>query len=877
MPPDSASKSTAALPASVLAAEQRAREFIACQQWRKARDELKPLVKADRPRFLPLLIEANLGLARAMMAKGQVAEAQQVLTYLAGIAPADQLRGIELELLQQSGTGGSSSSSLLRLATALCDTAHPLPEPERVRLADSLVLGFTPLPGDDPAYASLAAELKAVLDALLALSQARWEAMNELLRPVPRRSVLGHWVGFLKGLAAFYAQDGDKAERFFRDLPAGSVPARASQPVLFLAGKLPSLPAGKLPSEPLLEGACLLGGQPGLAAPLLRAETAWRARAFTKSYRALRDAVPAFPTAALNPLGLLSRFYFQIPLKMQEPELQAYMPFLDGLIQDDRFKNGAETMFTFRLFSLLDAAVAPPAVLREDWEEFLRHLEIIHGKQPRRASLALLWLGEQLAARRGPTPFLGQRRVLRDAKGAVAALKRSIELDPENLPAHLRLCEVYAALAQRSERNRLLDGMTARFPEEKAVLLLAARGCLERKALNKGLHYLDRARELDPLDPAIPELTLQTHRQLAQQHFQQGRAAKARQVLAQSEALLVDEPDDLVRSRWTALARHGVMESIWGDAGLGADLLAQSRTQAPHPASCCLFVHLAQRYCTNRHSTDGPFFREARQVIPATADFAVVRRLASIMDYWMDLLPELSLLEEERLIGKAFKAAMKRPYTRAEALAAIEAVGRSPECRHLAGDLVKKMQRDDPTDPQLGLVDYELSSDWSPFETRRPTLEGILAEALRRRDDATVTRVRALLRELSETHPLPLPGRGVDPWDEDDEDDEDDFTPFTGGLPEISPAEQEGLAEFLERIRIASPAELAELRRLRPRDMPKEVLDVLINAARSGPSAPLPPFPLPPRLPKTPLPPRPPKPPRQPEPRQPDPHQPDLF
>src|SRR5687768_9642812 len=83
---------------SVVAAEQRARDFLAQKQWRKARDELKPLVKADRPRFLHLLIKANIGLSREMTAKGQVAEAQQVLSYLAGIATSEQMRAAELEL-----------------------------------------------------------------------------------------------------------------------------------------------------------------------------------------------------------------------------------------------------------------------------------------------------------------------------------------------------------------------------------------------------------------------------------------------------------------------------------------------------------------------------------------------------------------------------------------------------------------------------------------------------------------------------------------------------------------------------------------------------------------------------------------------------------
>ena len=55
--------------------EKQAREYLAAGRWRKARDEFKVLVKKDRVRFLPLLIEANMGLAREMLGKGLVSEA----------------------------------------------------------------------------------------------------------------------------------------------------------------------------------------------------------------------------------------------------------------------------------------------------------------------------------------------------------------------------------------------------------------------------------------------------------------------------------------------------------------------------------------------------------------------------------------------------------------------------------------------------------------------------------------------------------------------------------------------------------------------------------------------------------------------------------
>lgn len=62
--------------------ERRIRELLKEGRWRKARDEIKPLLKAERVRFLPLLFEANVGLAREMIGKGLISEARQVVAYL---------------------------------------------------------------------------------------------------------------------------------------------------------------------------------------------------------------------------------------------------------------------------------------------------------------------------------------------------------------------------------------------------------------------------------------------------------------------------------------------------------------------------------------------------------------------------------------------------------------------------------------------------------------------------------------------------------------------------------------------------------------------------------------------------------------------------
>jgi tetratricopeptide (TPR) repeat protein len=530
------------------------------------------------------------------------------------------LRAVELEL---AGKSGAAEASLPKFAAILADTNAVLSEAERTRLADLLVLAFQPLPSAGSGQEQIAAEVRAVHDALVASCQGQWESAAAMFREVARRSAFSHWVMFLKGLAAFHHGETDRMEKCFDALPTDSVPAKAAQAYRLLTGQRSASQDGRLVSEVLIEAAGKLAGTPGAGGLLLRAEKAWKEGRHAESYRVFRDTLRSFPSHGADWLSALSEFYFHAPHGMSEAERSGYVRFFDGLISRRQFKSGTEEMWMRRMFTLLDSAIMPAWNLRHDWECFLRQHQALHGENPRLASLAYGWLGEQLSMTRvSPGLFAPRQPQLRDAPGAVEVLLKSIQLDPNNLAAHLQLCAVYDALKQTSERNRLLDEMTARFPDDKDVLLRAAQGCVDRKAFVKGLDYLDRVRQIDPLDPRIPELVVTAQRRLARQYFQQAKPEKGRQTLARTHEALNDQPDDLQRSRWTALVRHSLMELLWGEAAQGDALLAQARSLAPAADACLLFTHMAHRVYTNTRRCQSPFWTEfniSRGLRPASA------------------------------------------------------------------------------------------------------------------------------------------------------------------------------------------------------------------------------------------------------------------
>ncbi len=745
--------------------EPRVRALLAAEKWRQARDELKTLVKADRPRFMPLLIAANVGLARKMLAGGQEAEARQVLAYLATIAPSAELRALELELAFRSAAPGQS---LPKFLAALADPVGPLVEVERLQLADLLVLGFAPLLAATPAQTRLVAEVKAIHDALQALAERRWPALSALLRLVPHRSPLSHWVVFLKGVAAFHADQMDRAAQCFRALPLISTPTRAAVPYLTLMSETtPAVPTTAVtvsaapggpppPPEAVVDQIGRLIGAVGISGTLLRADRLWREGAAAESYRLVRDGVPAFPQLEADWVGALTGFYFKAPHAMTGGHRTKFLNMFDGILAGKRWKNPVEAMLTYQMFALVDAAVAQPEILRRDWSSFLERRRAVRGADERLESLAYGWLGRELARTLGaPSLYPGPRR-LRDPVGAVEMLQKSIALDPSNLAAHLHLCTVHTALKQTSERNRLLDAMTARFPEDKQVLLRAGEGCIERNAFVKGLDYLARARQLDQLDSRIPELTVSAHVQLARQQFEQQRAEKARQSVAAAEVWLTDGPGDFFRSRWVVRVQLGVLERVWGDVARADAAEAQARTAAPSAAVQLFYAHCAHRIFTKSARCESPFLPEFKDALRAGRSVAEIVRLLRVSAHWSAEVEALRLGDEYKLLAGAFGAALERPIIRAEALELLERAMVDVAFDRPAGRLVQRMLRDDGQDPAFRLWRYTLRG-WAAFTdaAARAELQSILDEATRRRDEVTLRRVRPMLQSINSAPPPP--------------------------------------------------------------------------------------------------------------------------
>lgn len=807
--------------------EQRVRELLANKLWRKARDEAKTLAKVDRERYLPLVIEANLGLSREMLAKGLVSEAQQVLSYLSTIAKPDQIRTLELQLSLKK----EQSSITAKVLPALADRSVSLTDQERLALADQVVLAFEESGTVPSGSEELLKQLNLIREGLQACANSSWDQVAATVRSIPHRSVFGHWALFLKGLAAFYSGFPEKAARFFSSLPASSVPGKAGRVYQFITNPLAGGAAKTRElSAAVLAAACELVHFPGSGPLLQRAQDHWQRGEYFPSYRVWRDGLTEFPTDKLNCAGALTDFYFSAG-KQMGPELSAeYTDAFACIVDGGRAKNLLEELWIRRMLAQADSSA-------ENWEDYLAQREKLHGPNPRLASRAYGRCGAEAAKSMTARPFCTGKADTRKGKKAIRYLLQAIELDATNSEAHLALLSIYSALRNKAEQNRLLEKMVTRFPARKEVLYFAGCACLERSAYVKALGYLKRARELDSLDPSIAGGILVALRKLAWREYRENRVKAGRARLAETEPLLVDKRDDFQRNKWSALSREAVLEKFWGDPRRAEGLFAAARASCGSPEEFTFFTHLIGQIYARKDPGLGS--RIVLRDLSAAPALRQLPQLIRILEYCRagDELPAASA--EESLLRTYLREAIRRPFSREEAIAVLELKAGDPSWQNESLLITKKVLRKDRKDPLFRIYDIVAKdlADFDPFRTRFK-LEEILSEATQRKDQAAAEKARKLMMELDR------PPQFLDFDDDENDDDDDDLLDPEFSLePNSPPFEPEGfdtpeLREMMQAIARMTESELRDFRKTKPKEMPSFVLDLLIEEARgSGPGS----------------------------------------
>ncbi|MEI8311683.1 MAG: hypothetical protein WCH98_13090 [Verrucomicrobiota bacterium] len=541
-------------------------------KWRNARDLAKDLCKKDRARYLPLLIEANAGLAHDLISRGLLSDARTVVDYLKTIAPPDLAAALEAALSSPpapepatAGGGGHPGAAISRLWPELLRiAANPAGELgcRDITVIDDVVTAFSPPPvvaGDDLS-AGLSAQLEAVHAACEAASEGRWEDASEAVRPLPSHSVFRHWRLFLRGMRLSFQGDAGGAAQCFDRLPPGGTCAIAAGS---MPGRKPSLairPAARASWELALSGE---SAEP--AAEIAAADAAWRKGDWTSAKVALTKAIGnGFPCCGHGLAAALTDALFFVGDLHDDAVAKRKRQLMDFWRVLCHMGKPPRTWFAAALRYLMvsEETEMPPDALASEVGGLLQAESELYGPNPVRDSQGWQWLGEKLSGEDfSRPPLMGAPPRLRAAAGAIRAFESATKSDPENEAAWLGLLGVYEKTRATGKRNRLLDDLVKRFPHNKRVLILAGAMAVERGAFAKGLGFLEQARALDPLDPVVRTQMLIALVQRARDAHQNVKETDS--IWEQIEPLLDSSPacGDLMGARWVMRVRRALWDS----------------------------------------------------------------------------------------------------------------------------------------------------------------------------------------------------------------------------------------------------------------------------------------------------------------------------
>ena len=541
-------------------------------RWRKARDAAKDLWKRDRERYLPLLVESNVGLVREMLGKGMVKEAGTVVDYLQTLAPAALIATLRAEMAappakQLAGDSVPGEGAVWwALALRVDGTAAEI-SPADLATVDQLVAdAYQPPATGDERATQLAAELVAVRAACDATGDGRWDEAREALRALPRQSIFRHWRMFLRGVRCVFEAQEETARQCFGELPAEGALARAARafdPALLAPG--PAAPATA--RIPFFLAAT---GQPAAwSGPILAASVAWKAGKRLKAFQEMHSGMKGvFPSQQADLPAVLTDAVLPYRLGMSDADFEYSIHLADhfGIFDESKRRHVAEVLLTIlRPMCVTDAGEIPAADLDRSWRMVIDAWNRGEGANPLRDSMAWQWLGEMLgkpaketfgmiAFSRPPEPDFARAR---------KALEEAVDCDPANEAAWLSLLD---RQADAKTHNRMLGELVKRFPSNKTILVKAGNHALERKTYDKSLAALRAGLALDPLDKGVKQSILIALVMQAREFRRKGRPLAA--TWAEMEPLLEDRPGRgfYMLTRWIARVRQAILEPDYDSA-----------------------------------------------------------------------------------------------------------------------------------------------------------------------------------------------------------------------------------------------------------------------------------------------------------------------
>ena len=753
------------------------------------------LKEAATPENHKLLERAYFLRARQLLQQGMRSSAVEVAQHLLdfGVTGSDSLE----ELVRLLITLGFEKSAL-QIQERLGSPAQK----ERVTelAADQLVLHPDRNKAAAPDLARDAGHIRQALEKLQAKDEA---GAMETLRGLARSSPLSEWKFFVRGLAAFYRHDEAETRANWDRLD----PQRMAFLIVEKLRRLTAEAAGSNPTS-LETMEKLVFGEPILS-----------------RLRQVRDLAAGQEwDKVFRLLGPLRHGLQQIDPKLGERLTVVLIGSLIKSAQDLDWPeaNRLITQFTRvaqpltldpqwnRLWAIMwDGPHADAEGAIRYWKEYIADLESVAALTPSERILAQAIVWNHIAhlhredlevllddLDESPlSPFARRRRartkghltnhpeVVAARKEILEALERSLELVPEHLPTFQILVNLYKdwddAKGLEAASRRLLSV----FPDDGETLQLLARHFFEKSDLVAALPYLQKARQLKPLDESLRELEWMIRVGLARNNALAGRWDEGRAEFAAADVLLPESRRD-----YTYLVRKAIFEYKSGQGQRSDEYVQQAQKLLVEPAPLWLALAIESiRYHMPKSTVDGytkNWEAELKKKCRSETAGALAEQMGAFLSSGIEYSGRGKHLNQ---VLAYLRRTLRLKYRREDIEPVVELIKHLPDEFSLLEKLVKAGLKQHPGSALLNLQAGEVELIRGKFFGGTQTAQKYMETALKLAEASTDPKVTGLLPairtqlgmlgEITERFGrfgFPFGGGPFGPESFDDFDDDDD-------------------------------------------------------------------------------------------------------
>ncbi len=636
------------------------------------------------------------------------------LEKLAGDRPCAE--SIRLQLKRQEfAKAAETAATFMRGMNAL-------PAKDIMLAADALVVAFDDLPQPSGLPEAINGELDRIHAALKSMGQQNNGCALDLIKPIGLRSPFGNWKWLIKGLSAFYAAEDDRALVAFAKIDAGSAAAAFAEPYArLLAGDLGNDATAK--DAAFVEEVCCAAGFDVLAPVIARADYLWRVQRFRDAYDHLHGRVEGFPSIKSGIERTLTELFYNSCLEMPFDQSQKYLRHLSQSAFSFSASDPIKQLWAQRSLALhTENHSLDDEIILELWEKFLSVHHQFHGDGQKIRALVYRRLGDlfaQVIPDDSPFAFFSifkrrERATFRNPELAERCYEKSLKADPGAKNTQMALIDFYEKNGQTAKVNKMLDQLIKQFPDEKEVLFKAGNRCLERKALLKGLNYLEQALALDPMDAKVREGFIVACIRAAHAYAQKAEIDKCRALLPRALAVSDAISEDMNRSHGFLYARWSAFELLCHHEAEAAALWEKAIAHQPAGKMTLHFFYwIAARY----YGVDHRLLKENEALIQSTlkgpAKAGIAGDLAETLLYFRSLPQAYKfVLRHRKLIHGFMKRSVQEQMSCLEAKAILTyALSNHYYSPDIASLCVRNRLKSDPNDAYFRYQRYLMHQD----------------------------------------------------------------------------------------------------------------------------------------------------------------------